>query len=309
MARREASFFRGSELPRLLVLVALLAGGLAWFWGNARRGPVPAPAAVVVGERPKPVQPDRSVEFESVTDQTAMTFRDNAAYALLLERARDRTPADLAGESRRDVLLTHLWERPERYRGVPIHLDGTALRVLRYESKLSRTGWLYEAWISTPDSGRFPYACVFESPPKGFPIGANLSERVVFNGYFLKILGYRAADVARGAPLLVGRIGWDPSLSPRNDAVGSGSTLKWTLILLAVMIGISFVRWVATLGGVMGRRGRTSTAFTAPTDQIDPATLEQWVRDAGEGEGEGEEPTPAGPRARADAVEPFENAP
>ena len=57
-----------------------------------------------------------------------MSFRDNAAYAYLLEKARERTAAELARESRRDVFLTHLWERPEHYRGVPVHLLGTALR-------------------------------------------------------------------------------------------------------------------------------------------------------------------------------------
>src|SRR6185312_3143256 len=110
-------------------------------------------------------------------------------------------------------------------------LDGTALRVLGYDSKLSKTGWLYEAWIETPDSGRFPYVCVFEEPPRGLPIGANIAEHAVFNGYFLKIMKYEAADVARGAPVLVGRIGWDPSQSTEAQAPGSGSTLKWTLIL------------------------------------------------------------------------------
>jgi hypothetical protein len=263
----------------------------------------------VVDDHPEPIERDHSIEFESVTDRTPMTFRDNAAYALLLGRARDRTSADLARDSRRDVLLTHLWERPERYRGVPIRLDGTALRVLRYESKLSKTGWIYEAWISTPDSGRFPYACVFESPPKGFPIGPNLSERVVFNGYFLKILKYEAADVARGAPVLVGRIGWDPSLSPRNDAVGSGSTLKWTLILLAVMVVISFARWVAAFGGLVGRRGRTATRVTSPSDQIDPATLKEWVRNAGASEAAPEGSPPAEPRASASGVEPWDTIP
>ncbi len=281
MVRRKTSFFRGSELPRLLVLVAVLVVGVGWFWRYARRGPNPVRPPVVVDEHPKPVEPDRSVEFETVTDRTPMALRDNAAYALLLERARGRTPAELARESRRDILMTHLWERPERYRGVPIHLDGTALRVLRYESKLSQTGWLYEAWINTPDAGRFPYTCVFESPPGGFPIGPNLSERVVFNGYFLKIMKYEAADVARGAPVLVGRIGWDPSLSPRDEEPGSGSTLKWTLILLAVMFCASLARWIATLGRFTGPGGRASTQVTAPADQIDPAALEQWVRSAG----------------------------
>ena len=93
---------------------------------------------------------DRAEEFETVTDRTPMSFRDNAAYAYLLEKARKLSPAELAAQSRRDILLTHIWERPELYRGVPIHLLGTARRVLRFESKLSQSGWLYEAWIISP---------------------------------------------------------------------------------------------------------------------------------------------------------------
>jgi hypothetical protein len=297
--RREASFFRGSELPRLLVLVVVLVAGFGLFWRYTRQGPRPAPPPVVVGDSPKPIEPDRSPAFESVTDRTPMSLRDNAAYALLLERARARTPDELAGDARRDILMTHLWERPEHYRGVPIHLDGTALRVLRYESKLSKTGWLYEAWIGTPDSGRFPYVGVFESPPEGFPIGPNLSERVVFNGYFLKVMKYEAADVARGAPLLVGRLGWDPSQSPDAGAPGSGSTLKWTLILLALMFLATLARWIASFGRLLRRDARATTRSATRTDEIDPATLEQWVQRAGDEEDETAPDTaePADPRA------------
>jgi hypothetical protein len=273
------------------VLVAIMVAGLLIFWQYGRRRPVPPAPPLVVGDRPAPVEPDRSVAFESVTDRTPMSLRDNAAYDLLLRRARERTPEALAGESRRDILLTHLWERPERYRGVPVHIDGTALRVLRYESKLSRTGWLYEAWIQTAESGRFPYSCVFEDAPRGFPIGPNLSERVVFNGYFLKILGYEAGDVPRGAPLLVGRLGWDSARSADAQTPGSGSTLKWTLVLLGIMFLVTLIRWIATLGRSLGRRDRPSSAFTSPSDEIDAAALEQWVRKSGEEDQESETPS------------------
>lgn len=262
------------------MLVVILAGGAVLVWQFGRNRPRPAAPAVVADGKPAPVEPDRSVAFESVTDRTPMSLRDNAAYDLLLQRARERTPEGLAREARRDVLLTHLWERPDGYRGVPIHLDGTALRILRYESKLSKTGWLYEAWIDTPDSGRFPYVCVFEEAPKGLPIGANVSERVVFNGYFLKIMKYEAKDVARGAPMLVGRIGWDPSRSGESQVLGSGSTVNWMLILLGVMFCATLARWVATLG--RSRGGRSSARVTSPNDRIDPEALEQWIRTAGE---------------------------
>ena len=62
---------------------------------------------------PEPIVADRSIEFETVTDRTPVGFRDNAAYALLLERARGKSPAELAAVSRRDVALAHLWQNPE----------------------------------------------------------------------------------------------------------------------------------------------------------------------------------------------------
>jgi hypothetical protein len=204
-------------------------------------------------------------------------FRDNAAYALLLERARGKTPAELAQASRRDVALAQLWQNPEMYRGVPIHLLGSALRVLRYPSKLSKTGWIHEASIITPDAPRNPYVCVFEEAPAGFPIGTNVSERVVFNGYFLKIWKYDAADVPRGAPLLVGRIGWGgrEAASTRSTS----STLWWSLAVLGMLFLISLARWIYQL-----RR-----LFLAPSqgplhqpagaaDLIEPAALDAWAR-------------------------------
>ncbi len=277
VGRTSSTFFRGSEFSRLVILLAVLVGGIWAFWQYGRARPIPVVPPAVAGPPPKPVEPDRSVEFESVTDRTPMTLRDTAAYSLLIDRARGKSAVQLAAESRRDLFLTHFWERPEHYRGVPVHIDGTALRVLRYESKLSRTGWLYEAWIETPETGRYPYVCVFEDPPKGFPIGPNLSERVVFNGYFLKIMKYQAGDVARGAPLLIGRIGWDASQSAFAKAPGSGSTLKWTLILLAIMFVVTLTRWLATMRRSFRRGERAGPRFS-PTDEIDADALDHWVR-------------------------------
>ncbi len=224
---RPPGFFQGSELPRLLILAVIMVVGWALVWHFAHKLPPPAEPDLVATAKPEPIVADRSMEFETVTDRTPVEFRDNAAYALLLERARDK----IARRARRrsaaaTCQLPHLWQNPELYRGVPIHLLGTALRVLRYPSKLSKTGWIYEASIITPDATRNPFQCVFEEAPAGLPIGTNVSERVVFNGYFLKIMKYQAGDVARGAPLLVGRIGWEPR-EPAGTR-GSNSTLRWS---------------------------------------------------------------------------------
>jgi hypothetical protein len=204
-----------------------------------------------------------------------MSFRDNAAYAYLLEKARGLSSTELARESRRDVTLTHLWERPELYRGVPIHLLGTAMRVIRFESKLSNTGWLYEAWIFTPEARKYPFNCVFEEPPEGFPVGTDVSERVVFNGFFLKIMKYQAGDVARGAPVVIGKLGWDPSPAAQ-PAAESNRTLFWSLIVLGAMFFLSLSRWIVQLFHFLSAPRSRSARLGAPRDEIAPEELNAW---------------------------------
>jgi hypothetical protein len=277
---RPSAFFRGSELPRLLVLAVIMAAGWALFLQFANRPPAVVEPDLVAGDNPEPIVADRSVEFESVTDRTPVDFRDNAAYAMLLKRARGHTPAELAAVSRRDVLLPHVWQNPELYRGVPIHLLGTALRILRYPSKLSETGWIYEASIITPDAPRNPYVCVFEEAPKALPIGPSVSERVVFNGYFLKVWKYQAHDVARGAPLLVGRIGWEPR--DQSTAEGNGGTLRWSLRILAAMFVLSLGRWIYQLVKAFNAPRDSSLVTSAsPKEEIDPDDLDAWVHSMG----------------------------
>jgi hypothetical protein len=284
---RPSSFFRGSELPRLLFLAAVMVVGWAVVWNYAQRLNHAAEQELTVKGKPEPVVADQSIEFETVTDRTRPGFRDDAAYALLLERARGRTADEIAVVARRDVLLPHLWETPKLYRGVPIHILGTARRVLRYQSKLSKSGWLYEAWIVTQEATRAPYVCMFEDAPDGFPIGSDVSERVVFNGYFLKIMKYEATDTSRGAPLLVGRIGWEPSEPAAKQ--GDNSTLRWTLIILGVMFFASLARWIFQLRKFLSpSSSRSLAAAPKPIDEeIDPVSLDAWVRSVGSEEAHG----------------------
>jgi hypothetical protein len=253
-----------------------MVAGWALVWQFAKKRPQPAEPDLVATEKPEPIVADRSMEFETVTDRTAVGFRDDAAYALLLSRARDKSPAELAGVSRRDIFLPHLWQNPQLYRGVPIHLLGTARRVLRYPCKLTPSGWIYEASIITPDATRNPFVCVFEEAPTGLPIGPNLSERVVFNGYFLKIWKYQASDVARGAPLLIGRIGWEPREIASTD--GSNSTLRWSLIAIGVMFVISLGRWGYQLYRLFTAPPLSPLlSHGSPTEEVDASTLEEWA--------------------------------
>lgn len=270
------SLFRGNEFSRLLILLTIAVSGWTAVWYYLIRSPAePEPETLVAVARPEPIVADAAPEFETVTDKTVLSFRDSAAYAKLLAEAREQTPAQLAGKARTDVLYAHLWQAPAHYRGVPIHIQGAAKRVLRYESKLSKTGWLYEAWVILPDIRQYPYVCVFEEAPKGFPIGPNVSELVAFNGYFLKLMKYEAADTVRGAPLLVGRIGWAPR--PGSNASPNRSAY-WLAGALAAMFAVSLVRWLAYFRRSFRPKSRPRFLIDRPNDDIAPEELAAFLR-------------------------------
>ena len=210
--------FRGSELPRLLILAVVALAGWSTFALMDRSGAAPqaAPPAPVAAAAITPVRPDTGIEFQALVDKAPIQVRESAAYAILLDRARRTPPAELARQGRRDLFWTHFWERPNLYRGVPVHLEGTALRVLSYEVNpaLTPSGRIYEAWIYSDENRAFPYVVTLDEPPPGLVVGPDLHLRVRFDGYFLKLLGYRAGDKWRAAPLLVGRLALPPAAAP-----------------------------------------------------------------------------------------------
>ncbi len=271
-------FFRGNELPRLLGLlsIALLGWVLVWQYMIRTAAKFEEPELVVAG-KPAEIVPDTSPEFESVKDKTPIGFRDMAAYDTLLTRARAATSESLAGAARRDVFYQNLWQSPKEYRGVPVHILGTARKVLYYKSKLSRTGWLYEAWIVTPDLPKNPFVGVFEEAPQGFPVGQDISERVVFNGYFLKLMAYEAADVARGAPLLIGRIGWNPRTAGKGKPDASNSSVYYLAGAVLVMFVISLTRWLYNLRRSLRPRPLNPVLFNHPTEEIAPEELSSFL--------------------------------
>ena len=112
------------------------------------------------------------------------------------------TPAELARESRRDIVLTHLWERPELYRGVPDPplRHGPADPPVRVQAEQDRLA-LRGLDRAPPTHRQVPICLRLRGAARrASRSGPNVSERVVFNGYFLKIMKYQAGDVARGRP-------------------------------------------------------------------------------------------------------------
>ncbi|QDV33155.1 hypothetical protein [Tautonia plasticadhaerens] len=235
-----------------------------------------------VGELSPLPPPDDSPALRAVRDETPIRFSETAAYAELLDRVRRTPPDELRDRARGDVVFSELLTRPERYRGLPIRLQGTARLILRQEDlpgALAPGGRVYEAWTFTGDSRGFPYVLVFEDPPEGLPAGDDVNAFVIFHGYFFKLLAYKAGDKLRKAPMLIGRIEYLPDESdavPPPPALG-GSRPLWMLAPVALLVVYLFVRTATTARSLFGA-GSKRRFHAPPTDQISPEELDEWLR-------------------------------
>ncbi len=186
-------------------------------------------------------------------------------------------------QSRRDVLFSQLIEDPERYRGLPIHIEGTALRTLVHEVKDSNVTpreRLYEVWAVTRDSQDNPYVLVFEDPPRDIALGDEAwGTRITFDGYFLKLMAYLAGDKkVRVAPMIVGRF------PPPSKSAGQlrkpwqpFGRMSWPILLLLVVSLFAVVRLLLYMRRVFRGPSLAGPLTAAPRDQIKPEELDEWV--------------------------------
>jgi hypothetical protein len=277
-----------------LISLAVLSGLLLARSLGPEAAPPPEPAGGIGEQSPLP-PPDDSIAFEAVRDEAPLQFSETAAYAELLDRARETPIDDLRDAARTDVVFSDLLARPERYRGLPIRLQGTARRILRIDDlpeRIAPEGALYEAWTFTGDSRGFPYVLVFEDAPKGLPGGDDVNAFVIFHGYFFKLLAYNAADKARKAPMLIGRLEYVPDDRRPADvpgAAGSRSSPAWLLGLIGLVAVYLVVRSVTTARALRARAGSARRFQAPPRDHISPEELEEWLQREPD-QGEGQEP-------------------
>jgi hypothetical protein len=274
----ENRLFRGAEFRKFLALVALMVIGwpLVIFYAVAQKRSQPPPAPPTASTPLPP--PDDRIELRGAQDKTIPNARDNPGYRVLFERTRNTSPAELAAQSRQDVGFAQLIDNPPRYRGLPIHLEGTARRIVIQDHNapdVVPSGKFYEAWFWTPDSQRYPYTLAFEDAPKDLPTGKDVAVRLTFDGYFFKTILYLdGKGVTRFAPLLIGRVQYEAPALPVNSVAQTG---YWAVGAFAVLSVYLLIRIVFTYRrGVSKVRGRAS-AVSRANDKIDPDALANWI--------------------------------
>ena len=234
----------------------------------------PAAGAELLDENvspgPNDLDPEALKHFqeiaELITDKTKLHSREMMAYWQLLGWSRTQPFAEFEQRAKRDLILTQIWEEPQKYRGKPLRLRLHVRRVLEWESEKNplHVPKVYEAMGWTDESKSLPYTIVFTEKPPGLPVGSNVEVEVVFVGYFLKILAYDAFDAKRGTPLLMGRVRVIPSTRKATVAVS-----PWEIggLVLAGVLLIPIGFWYI-------KRSRPRNRVT---DLSHPEVDPQWV--------------------------------
>ncbi|HET6422095.1 MAG TPA: hypothetical protein VFG20_00335 [Planctomycetaceae bacterium] len=243
MRRRTARPF-GQSVSTTRLFSLLLALGVIWALYNRLGDPAtwrfvgfteePEPVAATVAKTPATLEvqnelvipgpndldDDEVADFknklELVTNKVPLRPREMLLYWQLMEWACTQKTRDLEKRSLKDVIFRQIWEEPEKYQGKLIRLRIRAKQTVRYETSLEKDGRpsnplglkeVFEVVGPTEDAIPFHYFVVCPEKPDALKLGDNLDSEVVFVGYFLKIMEYKARDGnTRGAPLLIGRM-------------------------------------------------------------------------------------------------------
>lgn len=259
------SFSRALSLLMMLAVLWVLYDWArrpaTWQWLATARENRPGTIPAVAGDSARPGPPevivpgpgDRDpVEFqefrarrELISDRAPLRPREMPLYWRLMGWSRTEGFDKLEKRALKDVAFTQLWEQPDRYRGQLVRLRMHVRRVLHYAAPENPSGLkdVYEAWGWTDESKSFPYVVVFPERPPGLPIGSDVRSEVVFVGYFLKVMSYSAFDVARGAPLLVGRARLVPNRSMLRPAPSSNSAGIVLLVVVLICVAVFGVQY------------------------------------------------------------------
>lgn len=305
--RRPATFFRGTEMPRLLTLVVMLGvlvllmdlarDPKTWRWiapddNAAQAGPAQidepgkpaADDAQPAVEGPTdldPAQRDAArEEFQAVADKVPLGPEEMPAYWRLMGWSLHQTTDELRRRADKEVTFRDLWNAPDKWRGklveIPVHLRRTAT-VRDLEENPLDLKTVYEIWGWNSDSQPYWYWMVVPRLPPGMPQGEDIYEEATFVGYFLKLLPYEDREgKTRATPLLVGRLVWHPA--PDNP-LARRDEWKWTTYIAAALLVLFAVRW----GIVFLGRSKHVSASQPPASGDDKA-VEAWL--------ESEESTP-----------------
>lgn len=269
--RARASFYRSGGALRLgsvvamLVIVGLLMTRAAdpanWTWLTGQPKNDDREILLVASQSPNEVTPgptdtDRAElaaaeeQFQAITDSTLSLGREEMpAYWRLFNWVEHQSLAELSQRANRDAVLNQFIQYPDEQRGKLFQLKLNVRQIFSYDAPANSAGVsrVYEIRGWTTESKAWLYIVLTAYLPPGMPVGPDVNESVSFAGYFLKDQGYQAAgagpkDKPLAAPLLIGRIAWNPP--PQVATTADSGWTQGMIVFLALVGAIGLGVWM-----------------------------------------------------------------
>jgi hypothetical protein len=177
-------------------------------------------------------------ELRGLSDGTVgLGHEEMIPYNRLVSWVKNQSFARLWARGEKNLAYTYLYDDAPRQRGKLVAMD-VEIRLVRNLGKNEAGVPLYEASAVTQQSGNHLYELVIVDFPTTMPVDTFIRERAKFAGYFFKLQGFEAGNAQPGrppekAPLLIGRIEWNPGAAASQDA--GGEEWIWAVAALAVV--------------------------------------------------------------------------
>ena len=213
----------------------------------------PDPAdAIIAGptDRDKDEAEAAREEFQALEDKTPLKREEMVPYWRVVRWAQHESFQSLERRAKHDVSFADIYQRPAKYRGKLLRLQGHLRQTVSHDDIDSHAApdvkRIYELRAWNSDSQPYSYILVTTKLPRGMPEGPKVAEEITFVGYFLKLMAYEDHEGKhRATPLLIGRVHWRPTATPTKVDPAWGDVWPWALGgVLAVLF---VVRWASKL--------------------------------------------------------------
>ncbi len=222
---------------------------------------------------------EAAMEFQAVTDGSLELQREEMVpYDRIVRWVQNQSFDALMRRARSDLLFRQLYQSPDKYRGKLVALNLNVRQVLD-AGKNDNGVQLWEVVGWTRESKAWLYWTIVVDLPQGMPTGPDVSEKARFVGYFFKLQGYHEAGAKPNepplkAPLLIGRLQWEPVAAAAPGEATSEAT--WGMLLVAAA-GAAIGLRLAYL--VLVRKPRRKSELAAGHHPRMSLPVEAWLDD------------------------------
>jgi len=170
----------------------------------------PAIEELAEGQGPEVAEPpdDEDAEFDIYDPEILKDVREDRtgnapfeAMILLLHWLQGKTHKELVDDTRADILVEQLLEKPDEYRGELVYADGVLEEIHKFPLWTNSAGidLVYFGKLKQPgDVTRTVCFYLMDGP-----LGAEIGDRVELRGYFLSLYKHKGSDEI--SPIIVGK--------------------------------------------------------------------------------------------------------